>query len=554
MLLAIGFSRATPWFMKLAIDTLRDGQPLSAVMKYVGAMVATALAGGLFLYFQRWLIIGASRRIEYELRTDLFAHVQSLDLEFFDRNRTGDLMARFTNDLNSVRDVVGPGIMYSVQMTTMLVASITLMLVISPFLTLVAFLPFPLISLITYFFGKRMYVYSRQVQDLFGVISSRAQEDLAGVRVIRAYTQEANSARKFHGLSEDYLEANMRVARLRAKFMSGIGGLAGVGLVIALLVGGRQVVAGTLTLGELVAFSAYLADLIWPVIAVGWVMSILQRGASAMSRLQTVIQAKATILSGPDTSTPAPRIAFENVAYRYVSAASNAVEGISFAIEPGQTLGIVGRTGSGKSTVLRLLLRFYDPTEGRILLDGVDLRERSLEEVRKLIGYAPQDSFLFSRTLSDNLAYGLPGATDDAIRSASAQAHFQRDVDGFPRGYETLVGERGVTLSGGQRQRASLARALLLDPRVLVLDDTLSAVDAETEEEILGQLRAYVEDRTAIIVSHRISAVEHADHILVLDEGRILEEGRHEELLRNGKLYARLHERQKLAREIERTA
>ncbi len=554
MLLAIGFSRLTPWFMKLAIDALGRHEPLSVVLRFVAAMVGAALLGGLFLYLQRWLLIGTSRRIEYDLRTDLYAHVQRLDLDFFSRRQTGNLMAHFTNDLNAVRDVCGPGIMYFTQMTTLLIASITLMLILDVRLTLVAFLPFPLISLFTYYYGKRMYTFSRAVQDQFGVISSRAQEDLGGMRVIRAYAQEEPSQRRFHDLGFDYLTANMRVAKLRGSFFAVTTALTGLGLAIALWIGGRQVIDGTLTLGSLVAFTAYLAEMTWPVIAVGWVIGMFQRGASAMSRLSEVLSATPSIVSGPDTSAPRPRIAFEDVTFRYPGADTPALSGVSFRLEAGQTLGVVGRTGSGKSTLLKLVLRFYDPDGGRVVLDDVDLRERDLESVRRTIGYAPQDSFLFSRSLAGNIAYGDPDSEPDRIRDASARARFHTDVTGFPDGYDTLVGERGVTLSGGQRQRASLARALILDPEILLLDDTLSSVDAETEEEILVELRAIMSQRTSIIVSHRISAVEDADWILVLDDGRVIEEGRHGDLVGAGGLYARLHERQQLAAEIERRA
>lgn len=554
MVLSIGLSRLSPWFMKLAIDGLREGLPIGRVMVYVGAMVGVALAGGVFLYLQRWLVIGASRHIEFDLRTDLFRHVQSLDMSFFGKHKTGDLMAHFTNDLNAVRDVCGPGIMYATQMVVALATSLTLMLVLSPKLTLLAFLPFPIISLVTYWFGKNMFTYSRAVQDQFGAISSRAQEDLAGLRVIRAHNQEARSGARFHDLGESYLVANMRVAKLRGVFMAAMGGLAGSGLAIALLLGGRQVIDGTLSLGSLVAFTAYLAELIWPVIAVGWVMSLLQRGASAMSRLNEVRAARPAVVSGPVQTRPAPRVVFEDVSFVYPGATAPALSNISFRLEPKQVLGVVGRTGSGKSTLIKLLLRFYDPTSGRILLDGEDLRHRDLDHVRDITGYAPQDGFLFSRTLAENIAYARPDAGRDAIERAAAFAQLTNDVRGFPAGFDTVVGERGITLSGGQRQRASLARALLVEPELLVLDDTLSSVDAQTEERILAELRRYVHGRTSIIVSHRISAVEHADWILVLEEGRVLDEGRHADLVRRDGLYARLHERQALAAEIEKTA
>ncbi len=554
MLVYTGFSRLVPWLLMLGIDALKAGEPLRRVTLLGLAMTAAAILGGVALYFQRWLLIGASRRIEYELRNDLFRRVQSLDIAFFTDRKTGDLMAHFTNDLNAVRDVAGPGIMYATSMGLALVTSITLMIVIDPVLTLLSFVPYPLVSIVTFNFARRMYRYSRKVQDLFGVISSRVQEDLAGTRVIRAFAQEQNSARVFHRLNEEYLDANMRVARHRAHFFASMTVLAGSGLVVALLVGGRQVIDGRLSLGALVAFSAYLAELTWPVIAIGWVTSMMQRGASAMGRIQEVLDARPAIRSGRVRERPAPRLAFENVTLRHPGASDDALSGVSFSVEPRQTLGIVGRTGSGKSTILKLILRFYDPTEGRILLDGTDLRERDLGAVRSIVGYSPQDAFLFSRKLVENLAYGDPELSRPRIEEMAALVRLTDEIRAFPDGFDTLVGERGVTLSGGQRQRVSLARAMLLDPDLLLLDDTLSNVDAETEEFILEGLRGYMRERTSIIVSHRISAVQQADWIIVLDGGRILEDGPHEKLVETGGLYARLHERQSLAAEIERAS
>jgi ATP-binding cassette subfamily B protein len=558
MLLAAGATRLIPWLLKLAIDALKSSgagagprEALPRILALGAGMVAAGVAAAAFLYLQRWLIIGASRHVEYDLRQDLFRHVQGLDLGFFGRKKTGDLMANFTNDLNALRDVAGPGLMYAASMTIALVSSIALMIAISPTLTLVAFAPYPLVSVVTFFFGRAMYRRSRRVQDLFGAISSRAQEDLTGARVIRAYRQEDACAGNFLRLNAAYLEANLDVARLRARFVAAMEVLAGSGLVVALLVGGRQVIRGTLSLGSLVAFSAYLAELIWPVIAVGFVIGMLQRGSSAAGRIEEVLRAAPEIVPGPRRERPAPRIAFERVSFRYPGATADALREVSFVLEPGRTLGIVGRTGSGKSTVLKLLPRFYDPTGGRITLDGVDLRERDLDALRASIGYAPQDAFLFSRTVAENIAYGAPQAGRAAIEEAAARVGLRGEIEGFPGGFDAMVGERGITLSGGQRQRVSLARALLPEPELLLLDDTLSSVDAVTETVILEQLQRYRAGRTAIVVSHRISAVRDAHRILVLDGGRVVEEGDHAALVARGGLYARLHERQRIAAELE---
>lgn len=551
LLLSTAVTRSIPWLLKLAIDELKAGSPLQRVALIGLAMVAAAAVGGLFLYLQRWLLIGSSRHIEYDLRGDLFRHVQGLDPAFFGETRTGDLMARFTNDLNALRDVVGPGLMYACSMTLTLTLSIALMIAIDPRLTLVAFAPYPLISLVTFLFSRALYSRSHRVQELFGSLSARVQEDLTGTRVIRAYAQEEASARAFRRLNEDYLAANMAVARLRGVFIAAMGALAGTGLVIALLVGGRQVMSGELTLGSLVAFSAYLAELTWPVVAVGFVIGMLQRGAGAAERVAAVLDARPSIVSGPLADRPRPRVEFERVSFRHAGAASDALADISFRVEAGQTLGIVGRTGSGKSTILKLILRLHDPTAGRVLIDGRDLRERDLAAARAIVGYAPQDAFLFSRSLAENIAYGRPDAPVDLVARAAASAQLDADLAQFPQGLETLIGERGVTLSGGQRQRVSLARALLLEPDLLLLDDTLSSVDAETEASILAELVPFMAERTTLIVSHRISAVARADWILVLDEGRVIEEGIHADLVARGGLYARLHERQRLATEIE---
>ncbi len=551
MILATGFSRLIPWMIKLAIDTLKSESGNGEITHYIGLMVAAALAGAVFLYVQRLMIASSSRRIEYDFRKALFGHVQRLDLDFFQKKKIGDLMALFTNDIGAIGTVSGPGIMYAFSTVIILVMSIALMVAISPFLTLVAFAPFPVITVITFFFARAMLVRSRRVQDLFGVISSRAEEDLAGMRVIRAYGQQENVSLNFNNLSSEYLEANMSVSRLRGRFLGTMSALAGTGLAIALLVGGRMVMKGELSLGSLVAFSVYLSELTWPVIAIGWVMSIIQRGASAAARLETVFSSSPSVKGGPQKGRPAPHLCFENVSFRYPGATRDAIENISFQLAPGQTLGIVGRTGGGKSTVLKLVQRFFDPNAGRILLDGIDIRERDLDQVRAITGYAPQDAFLFSRSIAENIAYGDTEASRLDIEHAAEQAKFLKDTEGFPEGLDAMVGERGITLSGGQRQRASLARALLVKPELLLLDATLSSVDAETEKEILAELREYMANRTSIITSHRISAVQHADLILVLVDGRVVEEGTHAFLIEQGGMYARIYERQRLAAEIE---
>jgi len=551
MILATFFSRLIPWFLKLAIDALSKESEVGGIINYILIMGALALGSAFFLYVQRWMIASSSRKIEYDLRKSLYGHIQRLDLAFFGDRKVGDLMALFTNDISAIGTVAGPGIMYACSTAIILVLSIALMVAIDPFLTLVAFAPFPIITIITFFFARAMLVRSRKVQDLFGVISSRAEEDLAGIRVIRAYGQQENASKNFTKLSNDYLEANMSVAKLRGRFLGTMNALAGAGLAIALLVGGLKVMDGDLSLGSLVAFSVYLSELTWPVIAIGWVMSITQRGASAADRLDLVFATSPAVNSGTVANRPAPKFRFENVSFRYPGASRDAVQNISFELNPGQTLGIVGRTGGGKTTILKLVQRFFDPQEGRILLDDIDIRERDLDQIRAIAGYAPEDAFLFSRTIAENIAYGNSTASRSEITHTVEQVQFLNEIESFPNGLDTLVGERGITLSGGQRQRTSLARALLNQPDLLLLDATLSSVDAETEQEILAELRDYMAHRTSIITSHRISAVQHADWILVLVDSRVVEEGTHASLLAKGGLYARLYERQRLAREIE---
>jgi ATP-binding cassette subfamily B protein len=554
MLLSTACLRTIPWLLKIAIDGFK-GQTLGSELRWlILAMVAAAAVGAFFLYAQRWLLIGTSRRIEYDLRNQLFSHVQRLDLGFFGQKPTGDLLSHFTNDLNALRDVAGPGIMYAGSMSTALVTSLALMIALDPLLTLVAFAPYPFITWVTVRFGREMHKRSRRVQDLFGTISSRVQEDLSGVRVIRAFGRAESCRERFRDLSSSYFAANMSVARLRGGFFAAMSALAGSGLAIALLIGGGQVIRGTLSLGSLVAFTAYLSELIWPVIAVGFVIGTLQRGASAAARLNGVLSRSSAISPGTLKRRPVPRIRFESVSFRYPSAEHDSLSDISFHVEPGEMIGIVGRTGAGKSTVLKLLLRFYDPSGGRVVLDDADLRDYDISVIREIISYAPQDSFLFSRSVGKNIAYGAPSASDVEVQRVAGRAQLTDEVERFPKGFNTLVGERGITLSGGQRQRVSMARALLRQSDLLVLDDTLSSVDAEMETRILRELVEYRRDRTAMIVSHRTSAVQDADRILVLDAGRVVEEGTHEALIERGGLYARIHERQRLSDALEDSA
>ena len=557
LLVSDAFQLASPWVFKFAVDGLQRNIQRSTLVLFAAVLVGMALFGGVARFFMRRLMIGASREIEYELRRDFFAKLTTLSFSFFNRIPTGDLMARATNDLNAVRAVVGPGIMYSVNTVVTLVAAVTLMLILSWRLTLIAMIPLPLISYFMYRYGKVIHKRFDRVQARFSDITTRAQEYLAGIRVVKAYVQEEAAARDFLDKNQRYLEENMSLVRVNGLFSPAIGFLAGLGSVLVLGFGGALVIRGRITLGSFVAFNAYLVMLIWPMIALGWVVSIFQRGAASMKRMNEIFEATPEIADPPSPRMRPARpegveIEFEDVHFAYASRPeAEVLRGITLRVQPGETIAVVGHTGCGKSTLVNLVPRIHDPTQGRVLLDGVDLREIPLAELRGMIGYVPQETFLFSRSIRDNIALGRPDADEAEIRSMAELARLAGDVTEFPDGYDTQVGERGVTLSGGQKQRAAIARALLRNPRILILDDALASVDTRTEEEILAGLREFMKHRTTFLVSHRVSTVRLADRIVVLENGAIAEEGTHDELLAAGGLYAELARLQELERELE---
>ena len=553
---------AGPWVLKHAIDDLTAGVTLEKVRFYALALLALAGAGGVFRFLQRRIIIGATRDIEYDPRNDFFAHLQRLDVGYFQRTRTGDLMSRATNDLTAVRMLMGPAILYTSNTVLTFVVGVALMISIDPWLTLVAMVPLPFVSFFVHYFGNRIHDRFEQIQAQLSTVSAVTQESLAGVRVVRAYRQEPFELSRFSEANAEYVRRNRSLIALQAPYFPSQGLLMGVGALLVLWLGSREVVRGRITIGELVAFNTYLAMLGWPMIAFGWVTSLWHRGMASWKRMLEVLDAEPAVAdvhvaAGAPTSPEAIRgdVEFRHLTFGF--GGEPVLQDVSITIPAGTTAAIVGGTGAGKSTLLALLTRLHEPPPGTVFVDGHDVRELRLSVLRGAIGFVPQELFLFSATIADNITLGEPGPVPGVARwprervdAAAATARLDADLASFPQGYETMVGERGITLSGGQKQRTALARALVTDPRILVLDDTLSAVDTHTEEEILRHLRGVMRERTSILVSHRVSTVRGADQILVLDRGRVVERGTHDDLLRLGGHYATLARHQQLEDEL----
>ena len=541
-----------PWILKHGIDRLQAGATPRELLYHALAIVAAAGISGVFLYFMRWVLIGLSRKVEYEVRRDFFDHLVRLSTPFFLRHRTGDLMARATNDLNAVRDVLGPAIMYGLNTTVTVIASAILMVRLDPVLALASMAPVPVLAYAVARFAREMQDRSIEVQDEYGRLSNAAQENLAGMRVVQTYGQEAAESAHFSESSRVYLDKNMALVQYRALFTSTTSVLAGVGTLVLLWLGGARVIEGKVTIGELVAFLGYLSQLTWPFISIGWIISVIQRGEAAMKRMLEVWRQEPEIVGGTRTLPHAPSraLSFRNVSFRYGSGPW-VLRDVDLEIPAGSTLAIVGRTASGKTSLVNLLSRLQDPTEGRIEIDGAPIDELPLTHLRDQIGMVPQDGFLFSDTLANNLRFGKEDATDEELWNALELARMASDVRDFPKGLETRIGERGITLSGGQRQRMTLARALLREPPILILDDALSAVDKVTEEALLGTIRHVREGRTLLLIAHRISTVRQADRIVVLQAGRIAESGTHDELVEMGGIYADMARRQALSDALE---
>jgi ATP-binding cassette subfamily B protein len=559
---------AAPYLTKLVIDGLSDPGVTRGRIVALGALiVAAAAVGGFFRYAMRELLNGISRRIETDLRNDFFRHLLRLDATFYGTTRTGDLMSRATNDTSAVRQAAGPAVMYLVNTAVTFVFALGMMLWISPRLTLLAMIPMVGLPAIVLGFGRVIHRRYEQIQEQFAALSTFVQENLSGVRIVRAYTREREETKRFDAYNDDYRARNMALVRTSGAFHPLLGLLSGVAMVLVTGLGGLEVMAGGITLGDFVAFSMYLTMLVWPMIALGWVVNLFQRGEASMGRLNVVLRAQPAVLT-PAAPTPLTEVRgeveFRAVSFRYPGTERAVLQDVSFVAKAGETVAIVGPTGAGKSSVVALLTRLYDPTSGEILLDGVPLTRADPSELRANIGMVPQDPFLFSDTIERNIGLGLAGsAIDDAegdseetdpVRRAAKVAQLHEQILEFPDRYQTMLGERGINLSGGQKQRATLARALARDPAVLVLDDALSAVDTHTEAAILGDLRSAVRGTTSFIISHRVSAVMHADQILVLDDGRIVERGKHADLIAAEGTYARLLRRQLLEEGLETAA
>jgi len=548
---------ANPWILKLGIDGLKEGITGERLIQYALLLIVVTLVSGVFRFGMRRVIIGISRKIEMDIRADFFERLESHSPAFYHRHRTGDLMALATNDLNAVRMLVGPGVMYTLNTIVVGCLSLSLMLVLSWKLTVAVLAPMALLIFAVYRGMKVIHRLFEMVQQRFASINSRAQENLAGIRVVKAYAREAHEEAHFEALSQDYVDHNMKLFRVQSLLHPLLTTIAGLGGLVILLVGGLLVVSGAITLGTFVAFSGYLTMLVWPMIAIGWVMNITERGLASMQRIDDVMAEEPEIVDVPvEQQVAADAIAssairFEGVSFSYGGGRDAVLHDVSFEIGSGETVAVVGPTGSGKTTLVSLILRLYDPTAGRILVGGQPAERIPLEWLRGMIGLVPQDIFLFSETIAENIGFGVSGLAEPVLRRVSETASIHDEIVAFPNGYESRVGERGINLSGGQKQRVAIARALARDPDILILDDALSSVDANTEERILSSMEGEMKTRTSIVITHRVSSARYADRIFVLDDGRLVDTGTHNELVERGGIYADMHHKQMIMVDLE---
>jgi ATP-binding cassette, subfamily B, multidrug efflux pump len=549
-----------PLVIRRAVDDLHLGITRHKLVTYALLLLAVAAFKGIFQFLTRWIVIGVSREIEFDLRNDLFRHLEGLSYSYYQRTRTGDIMARATNDLNAVRMLLGPAIMYSANTIVFTAGALAFMLSISPRLTLYAFLPLPIVSVTIQYFGRKIHERFERIQAMFSDISARAQENFSGARVIRAYVQEEAEIAAFETANQEYIKRSLKLVRLMGMLWPTLETMLGLAIVLVLWLGGREVIAGRITVGGFVAFNTYMVQLTWPIIALGWVINIFQRGTASMRRINEILVEKPEIedseaieVKSKTGETLAPQqirgeIEFRHLNFSYGS--TPVLHDINLRVPAGSSLAIVGPTGSGKTTLVNLISRIYDAEPGTVLIDGIPIRDYPIAALRRNLGFIPQETFLFSETVRENIAFGKEDATDEDVRSAAQAASIGEEIESFPEQYRTLVGERGITLSGGQKQRTAIARAIIRNPRILILDDALSSVDTHTEDKILNHLREIMQGRTTIFISHRVSTVRNADRIAVLHAGRIVELGTHDELVAKDGYYTDLYNKQLLEEEL----
>jgi ATP-binding cassette subfamily B multidrug efflux pump len=544
-----------PIFLKDAIDSIKTNFEYSTLNTYALLIIAASIVSGVFRFFIRQTIIVVSREIEYDLRQDFWGHIQKLSLRYFQNNSTGNIMSHATNDINAVRMFVGPAVMYFIDTAFRFIVILIIILSISPLLTIYSLLPLPILSYLVYWVSKKIYKKFVLIQEKFSDITTKAQETFNGIRVIKSYVREENENLEFKKLNYEYLDRNMDKVRIQALFQPILYMITGISVIIVTWLGGIMVIQDKLTIGELSAYIVFLGMLIWPTIAFGWVMNIAQQAAASMQRLLKITNEVIEIKDYDEThyniNEIKGNIEFENVSFKYGNSLPYVLRNINIKIEAGQTVAFVGNTGEGKTSLINLIPRLYDTTEGKVKIDGFDVKQIPIKVIRRNIGLVPQETFLFSDTLENNILFGVKSKKAGIMQNAASIASLIKDVEQFPEGFNTVLGEKGITLSGGQKQRTALARAIATDPKILILDDSFSAVDTNTEDEILAKLKDFMKGRTSIIISHRISTVKNADKIFVINKGKIAEEGTHDELVELGGIYAEMNEKQLLEKELK---